>query len=76
MIIDLNTPGTRVHKHISSSYAKILGETNFHTREFPRVGQKQKTEAHAKPPGPKVSASGVSPKLVKTEDIERRKKKT
>ena len=26
--------------HISSSYAKILGETNFHTREFPRSGSK------------------------------------
>ena len=25
-------------------YAKILGETNFHTREIPKVGQKQKTE--------------------------------
>ena len=28
--------------HISSSYAKILGETNFHTREFPRSGSKAK----------------------------------
>ena len=27
---------------ISSSYAKILGETNFHTREFPRSGSKAK----------------------------------
>ena len=26
--------------HISSSYAKILGETNFRTREFPRSGSK------------------------------------
>ena len=26
--------------HISSSYAKILGETNFHTREIPRSGSK------------------------------------
>ena len=26
--------------HISSSYAKILGETNFNTREFPRSGSK------------------------------------
>ena len=24
--------------HISSSYAKILGETNFHAREIPRSG--------------------------------------
>ena len=26
--------------HISSSYAKILGETNFHTREIPQSGSK------------------------------------
>ena len=25
---------------LSSSYAKILGETNFHTREIPRSGSK------------------------------------
>ena len=28
--------------HIFSSYAKILGETNFHTREIPRSGSKAK----------------------------------
>ena len=28
--------------HISSSYAKILGETNFRTREFPQSGSKAK----------------------------------
>ena len=28
--------------HISSSYAKILGETNFHTREIPQSGSKAK----------------------------------
>ena len=28
--------------HISSSYAKILGETNFHTREIPRSRSKAK----------------------------------
>ena len=28
--------------HISSSYAKILGETNFHTWEFPQSGSKVK----------------------------------
>ena len=28
--------------HISSSYAKILGETNFHTREIPQSGSKGK----------------------------------
>ena len=28
--------------HISSSYAKILGETNFYTQEFPRSGSKAK----------------------------------
>ena len=37
-------PGPKVKKsfflHISSSYAKILGETNFHTQEFPRSGSK------------------------------------
>ena len=27
---------------IPSSYAKILGETNFHSREFPRSGKKAK----------------------------------
>ena len=27
---------------MSSSYAKILGETNFHTREFPLSGSKAK----------------------------------
>ena len=41
----LNTPGTRfVFLHISSIYAKILGETNFQPRDFPEVGQRQKTE--------------------------------
>ena len=30
--------------HVSSSYAKILGETNVQRRRFPKVGQKQKTE--------------------------------
>ena len=28
--------------HISSSYAKILGETNFRTREIPQSGSKAK----------------------------------
>ena len=28
--------------HISSSYAKILGETNFNTGEIPRSGSKAK----------------------------------
>ena len=28
--------------HISSSYAKISGETNFRTREIPRSGSKAK----------------------------------
>ena len=28
--------------HTSSSYAKILGETNFHTREIPRSWSKAK----------------------------------
>ena len=28
--------------HISSCYAKIFGETNFHTREIPRSGSKAK----------------------------------
>ena len=30
--------------HISSSYAKILGETNFQAREIPQSGSKAKTE--------------------------------
>ena len=30
--------------HISSSYAKILGKTNFSLGSFPKVFQKQKTE--------------------------------
>ena len=30
--------------HLSSSYAKILGETNFRTRNFSEVGKKQNTE--------------------------------
>ena len=53
--------------HVSSTYAKILGETYFHTREFPRSGSKAKDRekkrtmatlprvAHAKPPGPMYS---------------------
>ena len=56
--------------HISSSYAKILGEINFHTREFPRSGSKAKDgekrkrerakvgdswlHGARKPPGPKI----------------------
>ena len=28
--------------HMTSSYAKILGETDFQPREFPEVGEKQK----------------------------------
>ena len=31
-------------RHISSSYAKILGENYFAHGSFPKVGQKQKTE--------------------------------
>ena len=34
--------------HISSSYAKILGEKLFRTWEIPEVGQKQKTEKKKK----------------------------
>ena len=33
---------------ISSSYAKILGETNFHTREIPRSGSKAEAEKERK----------------------------
>ena len=36
----INTP--KYFLHISSSYAKILGETNFQPREFPRSGSKAK----------------------------------
>ena len=36
-------PGQKyIFLHISSSYAKILGETNFCTRENPRSGSKAK----------------------------------
>ena len=28
--------------HVSSSYAKLLGDTNFQPREFPRSGSKAK----------------------------------
>ena len=35
-------PGPIFFLHISFSYAKILGETNFHTREIPRSGSKAK----------------------------------
>ena len=46
---------------MSSSYAKILGETNFHAREIPRSGSKaedgerKKESKHGarKSPGPK-----------------------
>ena len=50
--------------HISSSYAKILGETNFHTREFPRSGSKAKDgeekekERKKNTPGTVVGPSG------------------
>ena len=44
--------------HISSSYVKILGVTNFHTREFPRSGSKakdgEKKEKRKKEERPKV----------------------
>ena len=40
----VNTPATERWPvdflHISSGYAKILGETNFQPREFPRIGSK------------------------------------
>ena len=42
-----NTPGTRGgpggrDRTLTISYAKILGETNFQPREFPRSGSKAK----------------------------------
>ena len=40
---------TRLTKHpVSSSYAKILGETNFRTREIPRSGSKAKGKEREK----------------------------
>ena len=36
--------------HISSSYAKILGETNFQSREIPRSGSKAKDGEERKRP--------------------------
>ena len=32
----------KITLHISASYAKILGETNFQPREIPRIGSKAK----------------------------------
>ena len=32
----------KIKNYLSSSYAKILGETNFPTREIPRSGSKAK----------------------------------
>ena len=40
--------------HISSSYANILGETNFRTREIPRSGSKAKDAKEKKGKRPKV----------------------
>ena len=38
-----STPGPKIFfLHIYSIYAKIFGETKFHTREFPRSGSKAK----------------------------------
>ena len=34
--------------HISSNFAKILGETNFQPREIPELGQRPKTEREKK----------------------------
>ena len=42
-------------KNISSSYTKILGETNFQPREFPRSGSKAKdVKEKEERKGPKV----------------------
>ena len=71
--------------HISSSYSEIWGETNFHTREFPRSGPKakngEKEKREEKTPenhvgGNKFSASGVSRSGSKAKDreIERRER--
>ena len=44
--------------HISSSYAKILGETKFQPREFPRSGSKTKdVEREKERKGEKVSVN-------------------
>ena len=40
--------------HISSSYAKILGETNFQPREIPRSGSKAKDGKRKEKKRPKV----------------------
>ena len=42
------TPQKYFFLHISSSYAKILGENYFAHGRFPEVGQKQKTERKKK----------------------------
>ena len=41
-VIALHRKSVCVFLHISSSYAKILGETKFHTREISRSGSKAK----------------------------------
>ena len=47
--------------YISSSYSKILGETNFHAREIPRSGSKAK--------------NGEKKKKKKEEEKKKKKKK-
>ena len=57
--------------HISFSYAKILGETNFRTREFPRSGSKAKDgEKRKNTPGTAGGPGGRDRTLV----VKRRKK--
>ena len=64
MEIDLNTPGGKLFfvkkqklqffLYVSSSYAKILGETNFQTQEFLRSGGK--TEGRVDQPNMKAGS--------------------
>ena len=63
---------------LSSSYAKILGETNFHTREFPpEVGQKQKMEREREifKWGGEFSHMGDSPEVGQKQKMERKRKR-
>ena len=60
--------------HISSSYAKILGETNFHAREIPRSGWKveggEEWPASLRPPPHVAHASTPGPKVIYNQRVQ------
>ena len=74
-----NTPGTwggpgghdrTLALHISSSYAKILGETNFQPREIPRSGSKAKDGKER----PKVGKNNGQLRIAIAEDVKERER--